>query len=91
MTTAGASLLTPGALFALPVKAEAKTIAVPAGAHPAMMSAAKILAKKLELEESAIATYDGAPKSAAGTIVFALANGWEAGQRSTSRRWMATP
>ena len=71
-TAAGASLLQPGALFALPVKAQVKSIAVPAGAHSAMMSAAKILAKKLGLEESAITTYDGAPKAAAGTIVLAL-------------------
>ena len=38
-----------------------------------MMSAAKILAKKLALDESVIATYDGAPKATAGAVVLALA------------------
>ena len=36
--------------------------------------AAKILAKKLKLDESAIQTYDGAPKATAGAIVLALAS-----------------
>ena len=73
MTTAGASLLHPGAMFAIPVgKAGVKTILTPNDSR-AMMSAAKILAKKLGLDESAVATYDGAPKGQAGTIVLALA------------------
>src|ERR1035437_1688098 len=50
MTTAGAKR---GA-------ASAKAIALPEGSHPAMMSAARILAKKLKLDESAIQTFDGA-------------------------------
>src|ERR1035441_2110050 len=59
MTTAGASLIRPAALFAAADAAAPKSILVPANAHPAIQSAAKILAKKLALEESAIATYDG--------------------------------
>jgi len=43
------------------------------GSHAAMMSAAKILAKKLGLDEGVIATYDGAPKAAEGAVVLALA------------------
>ena len=71
--TAGASLIRPAALFAAADAAAPKSILVPANAHPAIQSAAKILAKKLGLEERAIATYDGAPKATAGAIVLALA------------------
>ena len=38
-----------------------------------MQSAAKILAKKLKLDESAVSTYEGAPKATVGAIVLALA------------------
>jgi hypothetical protein len=78
MGAAGASLIQPSTLFAelaasgAAVKPE--KILVAANAHPAAMSAAKILAKKLKLEETAISTYDGAPKATAGAIVFALAS-----------------
>src|ERR1035441_8605424 len=72
---AGATLVHPSALFAevghlalIP-----KTILVPASGHGAMMSAAKILAKKLGLDDSVIQTYDGAPKATKGAIVLALA------------------
>ena len=73
MTTATASLIKPSTLFAAPGAAAPKWILVPAGAHPAMQSAARILAKKLKLDEAAIQTYDGAPRHTAGAIVFALA------------------
>jgi hypothetical protein len=75
MTTAGASLIRPSALFgaqgagSLPPS----SILVPAGGHAAFQSAAKILAEKLKLDDGAIQTYDGAPRAAAGAIVFALA------------------
>ncbi|HWB32161.1 MAG TPA: hypothetical protein VG714_03210 [Acidobacteriaceae bacterium] len=48
-------------------------ILVAADAHPAIQSASKILAKRLKLDESAIATYEGVPKAARGAIVLALA------------------
>jgi hypothetical protein len=70
--TAGASLIRPAALFAAADAAKPKSILIPANAHPAIQSAAKILAKKLALEESAIATYDGAAKATPGAIVLAL-------------------
>src|ERR1035437_7666605 len=70
--TAGASLIRPAALFAAADAAAPKSILIPANAHPAIQSAAKILAKKLSLDESAIATYEGAPKAQAGAIVLAL-------------------
>src|SRR5580704_10473316 len=54
MTTATASLIKPSTLFAVPGAAAPKSILIPAGAHPAMQSAARILAKKLKLDESAI-------------------------------------
>src|SRR5512146_1651552 len=47
-------------------------IHIPAGAHPAMCSAAEILAGKLGLKASAIATYKGAAPRRRGEIVFAL-------------------
>ncbi len=73
MTTAGASLIRPAALFAATDAAAPMKILVPANAHPAIQSAAKILAKKLSLDESAIATYAGAPRPTAGAILLALA------------------
>ena len=77
MTTAGASLIKPSALFAAQMKAggavKPTQILVPANGHPAFQSAAKILAKKLKLDEGAIATYDGSPKATAGGVVLALA------------------
>jgi len=77
MTTAGASLIEPMAMFAAQTKtggaAKPASILVAADAHPAIQSAAKILAKKLGLQESAIATYAGAPKPTQGAIVLALA------------------
>lgn len=47
-------------------------IYIPADAHPAMHSAAGILAGKLGLKEDAIATYKGAAAHRRGSIVFAL-------------------
>jgi hypothetical protein len=74
MGAAAASLVTPSSLFALPGAGKPEKIMVAAGAHPAIQSAAKILAKRLGLEESAIATYDSIAKaSGPGTIVMALA------------------
>jgi hypothetical protein len=77
MGAAGASLVKPSALFAAAVKAggavKPEKILVPEAGHAAMQSAAKILAKKLKLDESAIATYDGVPKATPGAIVLALA------------------
>lgn len=77
MTTAGATLVKPSALFAAQAAklgaAKPKAIALPEGSHPAMMSAARILAKKLKLDESAIQTFDGAAPKIPGTIVLMLA------------------
>jgi len=73
MTTAGASLIKPSALFAAPGTVKPTAILVPANGHPAFQSAAKILAKKLKLDEGAIATYDGVPKATVGAVVLALA------------------
>jgi hypothetical protein len=72
---AGATLVHPSALFAEVghLALMPKTILVPASGHGAMMSAAKILAKKLGLDDSVIQTYDGAPKATKGAIVLALA------------------
>ncbi|HEX4067067.1 MAG TPA: twin-arginine translocation signal domain-containing protein [Acidobacteriaceae bacterium] len=47
-------------------------IEIPAGAHPAVSSAAAILAKKLGLEEKAIRTYHGHARPRSGSILFAL-------------------
>ena len=78
MTTVGATLIRPSALFAELSEASGQgrmqKILVPANAHAAIRSAASILAKKLKLDESAISTYEGAPKAAAGVIVLALAS-----------------
>jgi hypothetical protein len=73
MGAAGATLVRPSALFAAVGAVKPDKILVPAAGHAAMQSAAKILAKKLQLGESAIQTYDGAPKATAGAIVLALA------------------
>ncbi len=73
MGVAGASLVTPSKLLAAVGAVKPEKILVAADAHPAIQAAAKILAKKLALDESAIATYEGAPKATAGAIVFALA------------------
>ena len=73
MGAAGATLVKPSKLLAAAGAAKPQKILVPSAGHPAFASAAKILAKKLKLEESAIATYDGAPKATAGAIVLALA------------------
>lgn len=79
MTTAGASLVKPSALFAAQAAkmgaAAPNRIMVPEGSHPAMMSAAKILAKKLKLEESAVETFDGPVSREPGTIFLLLAEG----------------
>jgi hypothetical protein len=74
LTTAGATLAQPGALFAAAMAEGPASIWIPADAHPAIHSAARILAKKLKLADSSIQTYDGAPKPVAGAIVFALAS-----------------
>ncbi len=79
---AAASLVTPSKMFAAVGVVKPEKILIPAGAHPAVASAARILAKKLTLDESAIATYDGAPKAAAGAIVLALSR-----PRSKSETW----
>jgi hypothetical protein len=47
-----AALVTPSSLLAAPGAAKPEKILVPAAGHPAMQSAAKILAKRLDLEES---------------------------------------
>jgi hypothetical protein len=77
MGAAGATLVRPSKLFAAQGKAgggaKPEKILVAADAHPAIQSAAKILAKKLGLDEGAIATYDGAPRATAGAVVLALA------------------
>jgi hypothetical protein len=73
MTTAGASFARPGSLFADTGHAAPQSIRVPADAHPAIRSAANILAVRLNLPESAIQSYDGAPAPIPGAIVFALA------------------
>jgi hypothetical protein len=70
---AAATLVRPSTLFAAAGAVKPEKILVPAAGHAAMQSAARILAKKLQLEESAIQTYDGAPKATAGAIVLALA------------------
>ena len=70
---AGVSLIKPSALFAAPGAVKPQTILVPSSAHPAFASAAKILAKKLKLDEAAVRTYDGAAKPTSGAIVLALA------------------
>jgi hypothetical protein len=55
-----------------PSRAPITAILVPGGGHPAVISAAKILAGKLKLAESAIGTYEGAPRAAHGSVVLAL-------------------
>ena len=49
-----------------------RQIMVPAGAHPAIQSAAKILANSLSLGDDAIRTYRGVPRLRSGIIIFAL-------------------
>ena len=73
MGTAAATLVRPSVLFAAAGEMKPGKILIPSAGHAAIRSAAKILAKKLQLEESAIQTYDDAPKPAAGAIVLALA------------------
>jgi len=73
MGAAAATLVRPSALLAAQGAAKPAQILVPAGGHAAFGSAAKILAKRLKLDETAIATYDGAPKATAGAVVLALA------------------
>ncbi len=73
MGTAGATLIRPAKLFAAVGAAKPEKILIPAAGHAAFASAAKILAKKMKLDESAIVTYNGAPKATAGAIVLALA------------------
>jgi hypothetical protein len=73
MGAAGATLVRPSKLFAAVGAAKPEKILVAADAHPAIQSAAKILAKKIGLEEGAIGTYEGAPKATAGAVVLALA------------------
>jgi hypothetical protein len=74
MTTAGASLARPGSLFADTGHTAPQSIRVPIDAHPAVHSAARILAVRLNLPESSIQTYDGAPMPTPGAIVLALAS-----------------
>lgn len=70
---AGASLIQPSALFAEAGAARPEKILVAAGAHPAAMTAAKILAQRMKLDEGAIGTYDGVAKATRGAVVLALA------------------
>jgi hypothetical protein len=74
LTGAAASLVQPSALFAQSGAAKPGSIRIPAGAHPAIQSAARILAVRLKLPESSIETYTGAPTPGAAAIVFALAS-----------------
>ena len=74
MTGVGASLIRPLNLFADAPASSPKSILVPANGHEAIQSAARILAVRLKLAESAISTYEGAPKATAGAIVLALAS-----------------
>jgi hypothetical protein len=74
LSAAGAALAEPASLLAEPASASAQSILVPAAAHPAIQSAAHILAGKLGLPASSIQAYDGAPKAARGSIVLALAS-----------------
>jgi len=73
MGAAAATLVTPSVLFAQTGAVRPEKILVAADAHPAIQSAAKILATRLMLDEAAIVTYDGAPKATKGAIVLALA------------------
>ena len=75
MGAAGASLVTPSKLLAEVGHLELmpKKILVAADAHPAIQSAAKVLAKKWGQDESAIGTYEGVPKATSGAVVLALA------------------
>lgn len=74
MAGASASLIQPSALLAQMAGAALGSIRIPASAHPAVKSAAGILAKKLKLDASAVETYEGEPKATAGTITLALAS-----------------
>lgn len=49
-----------------------RKIAIPAGSHPALLSAARILAKALSLQPDAIDTYHGILPQRAGVITFTL-------------------
>ena len=80
MGAAGATLVRPSKLFAQMGAAKPEKILVAADAHPAIQSAAKILAKKLGMDESAIATYDGAPKADCRRDCAGAGEGWEAGR-----------
>lgn len=73
MGTAAATLARPSELFAQVGAMKPAKILVAADAHPAIQSAAKILAKKLGMDDGSIATYDGAPKATKGAVVLALA------------------
>ncbi len=75
MATAASSLIHPSALFAEMAAAGQKSqrrILIPANGHAAIRSAASILAKKLNLDDSAISTYAGAPKASSDAITLAL-------------------
>jgi hypothetical protein len=71
MTAAAGALANP---FDAPAQSSSRysRMHIPAGAHPAVRSAAGILAGKLGLKENAIATYKGAAAHRRGSIVFAL-------------------
>ena len=91
MTGVGASLIRPLNLFADAPASGPKSILVPANGHAAIHSAAKILAKKLKLDESTIQTYDGAPKPTAGAIVLALAKDGKLPTTEAPEAGRATP
>ena len=75
MAGASASLIQPSTLPAQIAGAVPKSIRIPANAHPAIQSAAKILVTKLKLkpDEYVIQTYQGTPRAAAGAVTLALA------------------
>jgi hypothetical protein len=69
-------LIQPSALLGQMADAAPRAIRIPANAHPAIQSAAKILVTKLRLkpDENVIQTYEGAPKATAGSVTLALAS-----------------
>ena len=73
MAGASASLIQPSTLLAQIAGQVPKSIRIPAEAHPAVKSAAEILAKKLKLDPSVVETYEGGAHAAADAITLALA------------------
>ena len=71
MTAAAGALPSPIQALA-PSAARYTRILIPAGAHPAVRTAAGILAGKLGLKDNAVTTYKGAAAPRRGAIVFAI-------------------